>query len=88
MIELNAPLWEEEFSGLLKMLGKEFSIAEIKEVTAMPNHVLSHQIIHSFFIDAVGTIPSPSSAKYITVSEDDLANYAIPRLIELYLERK
>lgn len=88
LIELNAPLWEEEFSGLLKMLGKEFSIAEIKEVTAMPNHVLSHQIIHSFFIDAVGIIPSPGSAKYITVSEDDLANYAIPRLIELYLERK
>lgn len=88
LIELNAPLWEEEFSKLLKMLGKEFCITEIKEVTSMPNHILSHQIIHSFFIDAVGTIPSRSSAKYITVSEDDLANYAIPRLIELYLERK
>ena len=88
MIELNSPLWEEEFSLFMKEIQKLFNLVDVKEITTMPNHILSHQIIHSVFIDAIGTISTQNKSKFITINDDELENYAIPRLLELYLEKR
>jgi A/G-specific adenine glycosylase len=88
MVELNEPLWEKEFDPTLQTFEKEFRLISIENLTPMPNHILSHQVIHSFFIEAKGELLKKEITTYIAINENEIENYAIPRLVELYLEKR
>lgn len=51
-------------------------------------HVLSHRVLHVSFheMEVQGVLPSPED--YVVVSFDDLQYYALPRVIERYMEGK
>ncbi len=56
------------------------------KVTEMPPHQLSHRVIRArFFRFELTEVPS-GFAKFLCVPVAELGNYAIPRLIERYLE--
>ena len=56
--------------------------------TAGIKHVLSHRVLHASFheLEVQGPLPCPDG--YVVVSFDELHRYALPRLIERYLENK
>ena len=51
-------------------------------------HVLSHRVLHAAFheLEVQGPLPCPEG--FVQVPFDDLHRYALPRLIERYLENK
>lgn len=51
-------------------------------------HVLSHQVIYADFYEILLPEDSVSLSGYLKVRIDELANYAIPRLIDAFLEEK
>ena len=54
--------------------------------TAMPRHQLSHQTLHALF-HRIGVDRLPRPEGYLTVPVASLGDYAVPRLIEKYLEQ-
>ncbi len=53
----------------------------------MPPHLLSHRVIHARFYElSVGKF-SPAMERYLQLDEAEIDRYAIPRLIESYLEK-
>ena len=53
---------------------------------AMPRHQLSHQTLHALF-HRIGVDRLPRPEGYLTVPVASLGDYAVPRLIEKYLEQ-
>ena len=50
-------------------------------------HVLSHQVIHATFYEAVLPDDADSFPGYVRVSPDEVDRYALPRLLHQFLER-
>lgn len=69
---------------LEELLGRE--PFRLLKSTVMPRHQLSHQTLHArFYRIAVDRLPTPAGCFAVPVAE--LGDYAVPRLIEKYLER-
>lgn len=58
----------------------------LQRSTAMPRHQLSHQTLHALF-HRIGVDRLPRPEGYLTVPVTSLGDYAVPRLIEKYLEQ-
>ncbi|MDR1646250.1 MAG: A/G-specific adenine glycosylase [Tannerellaceae bacterium] len=50
-------------------------------------HVLSHQVLHATFYRIEIETPTEALQSYLTVSAGALDNYALPRLIQIYMEQ-
>ena len=90
MIETNKELNEEQF--LRSQEWKSFIVTTkhtVKSVSASYKHVLSHQKIYARFweIDCKESFNKLLSKTCITIKKEDIHKYAVPRLIENYIEK-
>jgi A/G-specific adenine glycosylase len=92
LIETPEPM---DFAGLQATGDFQRLFSNIKEIdvsVVLPNvkHILSHQTLHAtFYRIRIETFVEAAKAlqSYLPVSSDSLDNYAVPRLIQIYLER-
>ena len=59
---------------------------EVKQISAPFKHILSHQIIWATFWNISVKAHTEAASTYLTINKEDLEQYAVPRLIERYLE--
>lgn len=90
LIETNEELNEETF--LRSKEWKNFittSKYTVKSVSASYKHILSHQKIYARFweIDCKDSFEKLLSKTCITINKHDIHKYAVPRLIENYIEK-
>lgn len=89
MVETDTPLADEElfasdvFRRLLSLEDKPILLSVKRNV----KHVLSHQIILASFYEMEFSADSTSFAEYLKIKQEDIDNYAVPKLIHTYLER-
>lgn len=88
LVELSQSMDTLQDLSILSENLAEFSSLTIKRVCPEIKHVLSHQCIHAWFIEADGIYEENLNSKYIPVSEPQLSNYAVSRLTEIYLEQR
>ena len=91
LIETDKELSEEKFlaSGEWKsFIGK--NKYAIRSASPYYKHVLSHQKIYARFweLDCAKPLDAIVPGSAIVIQQSDIHNYAVPRLIELYLEKK
>lgn len=84
LIESKGPLDEQAFAELLRdTLGPHW---RLMGRWCAPRHVLSHQVIHATF----WTVAPPSGytmpPEWTAIAGDELERYAVPRLVERWLE--
>lgn len=90
LIETNKELNEEQF--LKSQEWKSFIVTTkytVKSVSASYKHILSHQKIYARFweIDCKESFNKLLSKTCITIKKEDIHKYAVPRLIENYIEK-
>ena len=56
----------------------------VKKIIEMPKHILSHQVIYTCFYKLEVSSFTAEMQKYLQVSDADLDNYPVSRLIEFY----
>lgn len=61
---------------------------KVKKISGKQKHILSHQIIHAYFIHVHYPGNMEFTGKYQMVQIKELQNYAFPRLITRYLENE
>lgn len=78
---LKSPAWKH-------WVGK--SKYSIKSISSPHKHILSHQKIYARFIEIESkqTLKTFLPKDVIIIKEADIQNYAVPRLVDLYLNRK
>lgn len=91
LIETNAEVSEPDFLSSeewKQMIGKNKYV--LNSVSTPYKHVLSHQKIYARFweIDCTSDLKSLVSESAIIIKQKDIQKYAVPRLIENYLESK
>lgn len=90
LVETAGPVSEEAFRQLPEVralfAGDERSVLRL--VCGNVKHVLSHRVIHADFYEAVLPEESASFSAYLRVRREDLGEYAVPRLIEAFLEKQ
>ncbi len=74
---------EEAFQALLR----EAEAMRVKVDSPVMKHVLSHQVLYAVFYRIDLDRPFETLKNYIPVRIDDLDNYALPRLIHIYVEK-
>ena len=89
LIETDMPATEEEFamSSQLKLLLSNEEHFEIRPLWLNVKHVLSHRVIYANFYEVILSEKSSSFSTYLRVRQEDLENYAVPRLIHAFLEK-
>ena len=91
LIETKKEFSEEEFLGSKEWKSFiEKNKYSIKSVSKVYKHILSHQKIYARFWEIVCTIPLEKiiGDTAIVIKQKDIHQYAVPRLIENYLEGK
>jgi A/G-specific adenine glycosylase len=73
----------EEFQRLFSGVGKLHISAILSDI----RHTLSHQILHATFYRIEIETPAEALRSCLPVAGENLDRYAIPRLIQLYLEK-
>lgn len=74
----------KEFQQLLRDAGALSVSVELPDV----KHVLSHQILYAtFYKIEIEKIPN-SLQSYLEIPNDAISDYAVPRLLQIYLEKK
>lgn len=87
LVELTHPFNDPSQSEeIISALSDEFSDITITAVKPTIKHVLSHQNIYAQFVEATGKYKKKCDSKYIKVPKSQIANYAVSRLTELYLD--
>ncbi len=78
---LSSPEWK-------KMIGKNKYV--VKSISSSYKHILSHQKIYARFIEIVCKNPLKNNLpkELLIIKENDIYKYAVPRLVDLYLEKK
>lgn len=59
---------------------------QVVKMTEMPKHVLSHRIIYARFYEIEADHFSSAMQRYLQIPDEEVENYAVSRLIELYRE--
>ena len=62
------------------------TLESARERVAPRRHALSHRVIHARFHDLIVSALSPAMQSYLQVPDDELGEYAVPRLVQYYLE--
>lgn len=90
LIETEEPLDFAELQQTEKYMEMMQGAGEIQVVRMieMQKHVLSHRIIYSRFYELKVVRFTSGMQKYLQIEEQEEDNYAVPRLIELYRERR
>lgn len=88
MVELNAPLSSIENNDWLKPLTEEFDDLRLIGEPVMKKHVLTHQNIHAAFYRAQGHFRHKEESVYLEIDKCELGEYAVSRLMEIYLLTK
>jgi A/G-specific adenine glycosylase len=91
LIETPAEVNEEDFLASAewkKLIGKNRHV--IRSVSAPYKHILSHQKIHARFweVECAQGLEKVVPASAIIIKQMDIQKYAVPRLIENYLQKK
>lgn len=89
LVETGRPLSEDELrlSPQFRALFPDAGLLSFRRVCGGVRHVLSHRIIHADFYEAVLREDDTSlDASYQRVRADHLGDYAVSRLIQLFLE--
>lgn len=88
LIETSAPMDSDMLLQHPEFVGWQDSLPLYiyKRTVDGVKHVLSHRVLHATFheLEVQGTLPCPDG--YVAVAYADLHRYALPRLIERYLE--
>lgn len=79
-VELQQTMAFRELFGDSSSVKFTVSMAPVK-------HVLSHQLIYATFYKAEFIGDIPALANYIRITSGEIDNYAVSRLVELYLEK-
>ena len=90
LVETAGPVSEEAFRQLpeVRALFAGDKRSALRLVCGNVKHVLSHRVIHADFYEAVLPEESASFSAYLRVRREDLGEYAVPRLIEAFLEKQ
>lgn len=90
LVETAGPVSEEAFRQLpeVRALFAGDERSALRLVCGNVKHVLSHRVIHADFYEAVLPEESASFSAYLRVRREDLGEYAVPRLIEAFLEKQ
>lgn len=90
LIETDSPLdfadlrETEAFRHLFADAGKLELSVELSNV----KHVLSHQVLYATFYKVEIAQAGKSLDDYLTIRDDEMDNYAVPRLIHIYMESR
>ena len=88
LIEKNTVLEHENI--LAEIRNRFFSGNEnftIRDISSETRHILSHQVIHAFFIRITAdNFPTGQNEELVIVNSSDIQHYPLPRLIEKYLQ--
>ena len=88
LVELSHALDEGcRVDDVIGVLSSEFSSIMLKKIHPPIKHVLSHQRIHAWFVEAEGDLIKKSDSSYNPVHIGEIQNYAVSRLTEIYLQR-
>ena len=90
LVELSRPLDEyTDYTEIVNALLPSFPQLTIQKINAPIKHILSHQCIYAWFIEAKADVHKNTSlVQYNMVDEQDLDNYAVSRLTEIYLDQR
>lgn len=90
LIETSLPVDPETLqkSPEFERLFRDAGTFHVLKITRMPRHILSHRIIYSCFYEIQAERFSSAMTDYIRVLEKDVGQYALPRLLNLYLENE
>lgn len=89
LVETDNLVSEEDFKELpiVRALLKENEISELRSVWRNVKHVLSHRIIYANFYEVILPEGSDSFSAYQRVKVEELEQYAVSRLVHLFLEK-
>lgn len=59
---------------------------EVRRISAQKKHILSHQLIHARVIHISISECEYLNGSYLKVNKKDISNFAVPRLMELFLD--
>lgn len=88
MVELPVPLSEMADPSWMEPLTEEFSDLRLIGEPVLKKHILTHQNIHAAFYRAEGNFLHRKDSAYIELEKAQLGEYAVSRLMELYLLTK
>lgn len=60
--------------------------ANIKSISTKRKHILSHQILYAWIVHVETETLNNFSTKYIRINKKDISKFAIPRLLEHFIE--
>ena len=83
MLTLNQLIQNKSVQELFKNVSHPTFTLEVKDY----KHVLSHQHLHSSLYRVVVGKNSSLSSEYLKIGRDEIDQYAIPRLIHLFVEK-
>lgn len=87
MIETPEPVSFDELRQKSPWDKLTWHAGQVEEPVVTYNHKLSHQtLICSFFKADSGKLPEPDGGEYIRVNLNDIKEYAVPKVIERFLE--
>ena len=90
LIETATPVGSEEIFGVPEFMSWHAMMPDVvyRGATGPIKHVLSHRVLHTIFyeLETGGSLPCPEG--FVAVPFEELEHYALPRLIEKYLEEK
>ncbi|WP_300852835.1 A/G-specific adenine glycosylase [uncultured Bacteroides sp.] len=89
LVETAEPVVEEVFCQLpaVRALFAGDELSALRLVCGNVKHVLSHRVIHANFYEVVLPEDSASFSVFQRVKREDLGEYAVPRLIQAFLEK-
>lgn len=88
MVELPRPLAEMGVGDWMAPLAEDFSDLRLIGQPVVKKHILTHQNIHAAFFRAEGRFLHREGSGYIELKREQLGEYAVSRLMELYLLKK
>ena len=90
LIETETPMEEAELyvSGkMTALLGESVKTLSLRLLCKGMKHVLSHQVLYVDFYEAVLPDDATLPENFLRIPAEDLERYAVPRLVQLFLEK-
>lgn len=90
LIETPSPIGPEDIFRVPDFMAWHAMLpdAVYEGATGTVKHVLSHRVLHTIFYELVVSGPLPCPEGFVVAPFVELEHYALPRLIEKYLEEK
>lgn len=87
LIEADNMLSDEELQKEITshLLKTEFRNLQITKTHSIVKHILSHQTIYAFFLEASASYQNSSDSILLEINESNIGDYAISRLTDIFL---